>query len=155
MLERLIGANWRTTLTGILSSLTALLTILAALPYELGDAATIFPPEWKARIAVTGALATAILRVLKSAATKDARVSGNGSLDDQYRIPSEEGSRSKYLPFLLVPLLTLSGCATSTAGLTKDQIADRERARAARVSFYSQFAAAFAVGLASGAGFKK
>lgn len=98
MLEKLIGANWRTTLTGILSALTSLLTILAALPGELGDIAYVFPPEWKARIAVTGAVATALLRVLKSALTKDARVSGNGSLDDQYRVPSPEGTRSKYLP---------------------------------------------------------
>jgi hypothetical protein len=97
MLERFIGANWRTTLTGFGSALTALLAFLAALPHELGDVAEIFPPEWKARIAVTGALATAILRIVKSSITKDARVSGNGSLDNQYRVPSPEGSRSTYV----------------------------------------------------------
>lgn len=50
----------------------------------------------------------------------------------------------------LILCLLLNGCATSTVGLTKDQIAERERARAARVSFYAQFAAAFAVGAVNG-----
>lgn len=55
---------------------------------------------------------------------------------------------------LLVAILS-SGCAISTEGLTKDQIADRERARAARVSFYSQLTAALIMGAANSQGFKK
>lgn len=50
------------------------LTFLAALPYELGEVATIIPPEWKARLAVTSAIAALLLRVLngqKSAAQSE------------------------------------------------------------------------------------
>lgn len=43
--------------------------MLAALPYELGEAATIIPPAWKARIVVVGLIATLILRAISSAQT--------------------------------------------------------------------------------------
>ena len=49
---------------------------------------------------------------------------------------------------LALGLVILSGCATSTEGLTKNQIADRERARNARISFYAQFTSSLAKGVA-------
>lgn len=54
--------NWKT----FSASLTAFLTVLAALPYELGDVATIIPAEWKAHVAIAAAFATMVLRLLKS-----------------------------------------------------------------------------------------
>ncbi len=52
-------------LTGIFADITAFLTILAALPYELGPVADIIPPTWKTYVASTGAIATLVLRLIK------------------------------------------------------------------------------------------
>lgn len=52
-------------LSDILAALSSFLAIAAALPYELGDVATIIPPEWKARVAVAGAVAACLQRVLR------------------------------------------------------------------------------------------
>ena len=64
--------NWKTTLSGIGAALTSALVAIAALPYQLGDVATIIPPEWKARVVVAGLVATVILRTINAAVTKDA-----------------------------------------------------------------------------------
>lgn len=64
--------DWKTTITGIGGALTSALTVIAALPYQLGDIATIIPVEWKARVAIAGIVATTILRILNSIAQKDA-----------------------------------------------------------------------------------
>ena len=53
------------TRTALLSDLTATLTILAALPYELGEMANVLPPEWKKWVAIIGACATLGLRIVK------------------------------------------------------------------------------------------
>lgn len=74
--EKALGLSWRSTLTGIGTALFSLLTVLAALPYELGDVALIIPAEWKAKVAVTGAIAALILRVLNALVTKDRQVTG-------------------------------------------------------------------------------
>ena len=72
--------NWKTTLTGIGAAVTSTLTILAALPYQLGDAATVIPPEWKSKIVMTGLAASLVLRVLNSIFQKDAPpVAGTGT----------------------------------------------------------------------------
>lgn len=45
---------------------TIVLTVLAALPYELGKVATVvFPPEWKPYVAGIGTLAATILGILR------------------------------------------------------------------------------------------
>lgn len=64
--------NWKTSFTGIGAAVTSTLTGLAALPYSLGDVATIIPVEWKTRIFVIGAIATLVLKSLNSLAQKDA-----------------------------------------------------------------------------------
>ena len=53
--------NWKTVSAGI----TALLVGLSAAPYELGDVATIIPPEWKARLFTLSIISTFLLRVWK------------------------------------------------------------------------------------------
>lgn len=64
--------NSKTTWTGISSAIVATLTMLAALPYSLGEIATVFPPEWKPYIVVAGLVATLILRSLNAIQTQDA-----------------------------------------------------------------------------------
>lgn len=50
--------NWNRISEAIVASLT----LLAALPYTLGDVATIIPPTWKPKIVVAGVVATLALR---------------------------------------------------------------------------------------------
>lgn len=83
-------------LTKILAALTSFLTVIAALPYELGEVATLFPPEWKVRIAVAGALATAILRILGNVPAKPA--------------DKPPGKNLPLLLLLLLPAFALTGC---------------------------------------------
>ena len=64
--------NWKTTLSGIGAALTSALTAIAALPYQLGDVATIIPPAWKTRVVVAGLIATVILKSINASVTKDA-----------------------------------------------------------------------------------
>lgn len=64
--------NWKTTISGIGTAAATLLTTLAILPYQLGDIATIIPPEYKVIVFKVGAVATVILKVWNSVATKDA-----------------------------------------------------------------------------------
>lgn len=55
--------------TGILADIVAFLTILAALPYELGPVSDILPPEWKKYVATCGVVATLVLRLIKRGQT--------------------------------------------------------------------------------------
>ena len=64
--------NWKTTLSGIGAALTSALTAIAALPYQLGDVATIIPPAWKARVVIAGIISTVILKAINASVTKDA-----------------------------------------------------------------------------------
>ena len=50
--------------------LTSALAALAALPYELGQAAIVIPPTWKQPLAIIGIAATVILRICGQAASK-------------------------------------------------------------------------------------
>ena len=68
--------NWQTTISGIGAAIFSVLTILAALPYQLGDLATIIPPEWKAKVVTIGIIATTLLRVWNSVQQKDRNVTG-------------------------------------------------------------------------------
>lgn len=63
----------KTTLASIGVALTSTLTALAALPYTLGDVATIIPVQWKTRVFVASALATFILKVVQGVVSQDAK----------------------------------------------------------------------------------
>jgi hypothetical protein len=73
---KLLGANWKTTVSGIGAALFATLTILATLPFEMGDVANIFPLAWKAKIAVVAAISALILKVWNSIQQKSREVTG-------------------------------------------------------------------------------
>ena len=53
-------------LSRIGAAITSALTTLAALPYQLGDVATIIPVEWKNRVVIAGLISTVILRTIAS-----------------------------------------------------------------------------------------
>lgn len=63
--------DWKTTATGVGSALTSALTVVAALPYDLGDASVIIPPKYKEGITIAGIIATILLRVLNGVFAKD------------------------------------------------------------------------------------
>lgn len=69
-------ANWRTTLSGIGAAIFSLLTIIAALPYEAGGIANVFPVEWKSKILMASAAAAMLLKVINSLVQKDKNVTG-------------------------------------------------------------------------------
>ena len=81
LLERFLGANWRTTLTGVGTAIFSVLAALAAAPYELGELATIIPPHWKAKLFAISAGATFILRLVNAHVAKDATVSGGSVIN--------------------------------------------------------------------------
>lgn len=51
--------NWNKALADIASCIA----LLAAMPYELGQLATLFPPQWKPWLAGVGAAAAIFLRL--------------------------------------------------------------------------------------------
>lgn len=73
---KFLGANWKTLVSQIGVAIFSLLTVLAALPYTLGDIATIIPPEWKTKVVTIGIVATFVLRILNGMHQKDKDVTG-------------------------------------------------------------------------------
>lgn len=55
--------NWKQ----VASAITSSLTVLAALPYQLGEIAVLIPPDWKPWVAGIGLGATTILRIWNGA----------------------------------------------------------------------------------------
>lgn len=49
----------------LLLVLSIVLTVLAALPYQLGELATIIPPSWKPAIALLGLVASMVLGAIR------------------------------------------------------------------------------------------
>lgn len=72
----ILGANIRTSLTGIGAALFSILTVVAALPYEQGGLADIFPPTWKSKIMIAAAISAFALKVWNSILMKDKDVTG-------------------------------------------------------------------------------
>ncbi|MFZ4597831.1 MAG: hypothetical protein ACOYNN_04225 [Terrimicrobiaceae bacterium] len=63
--------NWQTTISGIGAAAFSILTVLAALPYQIGDLATVIPSEYKEKVFLVSMIAAALLRVWNSVAAKD------------------------------------------------------------------------------------
>ncbi len=82
MMAKLFGANWRTTISGIGTALFSSLTVLAALPYDMGDIANIFDPTWKRRITITAAVAAFALKWWNAVVQKDRTVTGGALQQD-------------------------------------------------------------------------
>lgn len=71
-----LGANWQTTISGVGAGIMFLLTVVAAMPYELGAIADLFPPSVKGKLAAWAAAATAILKIWNAIAQKSKNVTG-------------------------------------------------------------------------------
>lgn len=136
-----LRANWRTSLSGIGAALFAALTAVAALPYQLGDVATILPPEWKPVIFKWSLIATVVLKILNSAMMKDAAVAGNGTVNDPNRVADPATGRSVIVPSILfailipiggglalsVAALLFTGCVTDREGHTRFDVDTTQR----------------------------
>lgn len=117
LIEKLFGANWRTTLTGWLETASWLLALLAAAPYTLGEVANILPPAWKETIFKISATAAGILAFVNRTLAKDKSVTGNGTPDAPYQVldPQSPVANNRVLPTKL-PLIAFA--AFATFGLT-------------------------------------
>lgn len=82
LLARVFGANYKTFLTGAGAGLFSILTMLAALPYQLGEVATFIPPAWKSKVFVGAAVAAFILRMWNAYVQKDKDVHGGTIIQD-------------------------------------------------------------------------
>lgn len=71
-----LPANWKTSVSGIGAAIFSLLSILAALPYETGGIANLFPVEWKPKILQISIIAALILKIWNSTSQKDKNVTG-------------------------------------------------------------------------------
>lgn len=82
----------KTTWSGILSGLTAALTMLAALPYDLGQIAEIIPSEYKPYVTGAGIVATFVLRVINAVQQQD-----------QIMVIDENGTKKPISPVASAP----------------------------------------------------
>ncbi len=122
-LEKLLGVNWRTSLTAALAAITSALTIVAALPAQLGELSTIIPEEWKPLVIKAGIAATVLLKLINGFVAKDAKVVGNGTATEPNRVPDGEGGNKTLSLALLAGFAacTLAACATDTGDPAKDR----------------------------------
>lgn len=74
-----MGANWQTTASGLGATFALVLTMLAALPYEIPDLGNMFSPKVKAAIVTIGLTATMILKVWNSFSQKSKNVTGGNT----------------------------------------------------------------------------
>lgn len=65
--------NSVTTWTGIGTRIAGVLAFLAAAPYQLGDIATILPPEWKPRVLAVSIVSGLLLGIWNAFAQGDAK----------------------------------------------------------------------------------
>lgn len=65
--------NNTTTWTGIGTRIAAVLAFLAAAPYQLGEIATLMPPEWKPKILAISLVSGLVLGIWNSIAQADAK----------------------------------------------------------------------------------
>lgn len=82
----------KTTWTGALAGLTATLTLLAALPYDLGQIAEIIPSQWKPYVTGVGIIATLGLRILNAFQQQD-----------QIMVIEEDGTKKPISPVASAP----------------------------------------------------
>lgn len=92
LIERIFGPNWRTLLSGVAFAATSALATLAALPYTMGDVATMIPPEWKAPLFKWSGIAAVVLKIINSMVAKDKLVSGNGTVTEPTKVAQPDGS---------------------------------------------------------------
>ncbi len=60
----LLKVNWKLALSTFTADASIILAALAALPYSLGDMATVIPPDWKPWIVKVSLIAAALMKLL-------------------------------------------------------------------------------------------
>lgn len=125
LIEKLFGANYRTTITGWLETASWLLALLAAAPYTLGEVASILPPEWKATVFKISGVCAGILAFINRSLAKDKAITGNGTPDAPYQVkdPASLVENNRIVPLLALCAIlpfALTSCVTIpvTARLT-------------------------------------
>ena len=113
LIEKLFGANYRTTITGWLETASWLLALLAAAPYTLGDVANILPPEWKATVFQISGVCAGILAFINRSLAKDKAITGNGTPNAPYEVPVSGDilQRNRVIPPKF-PLIAIAAFAT-------------------------------------------
>jgi hypothetical protein len=71
-----LPANWKTTFSGIGAAIFGLLTIMAALPAQVGDLSTIIPEKYKSALITIGLIGGTGLKIWNSVAQKSKEVTG-------------------------------------------------------------------------------
>jgi hypothetical protein len=72
-----MGANWKTTLSGLATALSLTLTMLASLSYGIDSPLTnVLPPKVKGFVATVGIFSTAALHVWNAIQQKSKNVTG-------------------------------------------------------------------------------
>src|SRR4051812_37903879 len=74
-IENILGANWKTTITGMGAWLSSIMTTLAALPYDK-TTMQLVPPEWQPFVIKSGIVCTVILGIMNSHFQKSKNVTG-------------------------------------------------------------------------------
>jgi hypothetical protein len=90
LIERLLGPNWRTTLSGTMTAVMSGVAAIAALPYTMGGDALLIPPEWKSTVFRISAAAAVISKVWNAMSQKDRQVSGTPGTGQVVGIKNEE-----------------------------------------------------------------
>ncbi len=115
-----LPANFRTTWTGVLAKVTAVLTMVAAAPFDIGktggvDVGALLPPNIKATIMVWSAFATLILGVLNAIFQKSSNVTGTKATG--ITVDKADGSVREIVPPPAVPPIV--NPSPATVNLTK------------------------------------
>ena len=77
MLEKIIGANWKTTLSGIGNTIASILLVISLIPYTLPtELSDILSPTAKRNLLIVGLIAKTVLGIWNSIQQKDKTVTG-------------------------------------------------------------------------------
>jgi hypothetical protein len=107
LVERIFGANWRTSISGLSTTLSAIVVALA----------TLDPNVWKSPKFYVPAALVAIAKTIKDLNTKDSCVAGTGAPADPHRVDDGIAAEPRKLPVplllaFLLPALFFAGCTT-------------------------------------------
>jgi hypothetical protein len=108
-----LKANWSTTVTGLLVALSGFATFVAGFADKLGALGDLIPAQDRSTILLISGIATAFATALHGTLTKDASVSGNGTVNAPAKVAQSDGTNKVIAPLivaLLLPALFLSGC---------------------------------------------
>lgn len=100
-MNKIIGANWKTTVSGIGSTLASLLLGLTLIPYTMPtELSNILSPQWKLRVLMVALIAKTALGTWNALQQKDKNVTGGTTqqtTDGSVASTSSQGKSSAVL----------------------------------------------------------